>query len=132
MVAPAVSAEAPAPLAQAVVRGTNIFFHIGGADGVTLATLDVQIQIDGATFLQAVLAGVPQFPFDGSASVVAAQGDGFDVTLDYRGQLPKRGLIDVRVDAESTLSDVMPQVNYTFSIDNADLVGIQVVQIAQG
>lgn len=132
MVAPAVSLQDPAPAATEEARSVNVFFHVGGANGVTQSTIDVQLQIDGGGFFQAVTAGVSAFPTDGPQAAVAAQGDGFDVTVDNRGVWPSASQVDVRINAESTLAEAMTQVDYSYSCATVPVNPGVLLQIAKG
>ncbi len=112
-------------------RSTNIFFHIGGIDGVDISTIDVQLQIGGGGFFQAVQTGVAVFPFDGPQASVVNQTDGFDVTIDNRGIWPVNTLVDVRINADSVSGLSMPQVDYSFTTSSEAVASGVLVQVTR-
>lgn len=126
MTAPSVSIQSPFSGETGVSRNANVFFRVAGPDGVTLSSLDVQIQVAGGGFVAAVIAGVFQSGWDGPSSSIVAIVDGadsgFDVTVDRTISYPINATTDVRIDADSTLTESMTQVNYSFVVTNVDSV----------
>ena len=132
MVAPSVSAESPALDDLGVDQTTDLFFHVGGVDGVTQSSIVVDVQIGDGPSVTAVAAGVPLFPYDEAGSLVSAQGDGYDVTANYRGRFPKNAIIRVRINADDNFAASMDEVEYTFTTDAADAPALTLVQIVRG
>ena len=130
---PEVSAQDPAPSAVEQDRGENISYRIGGNDGVS--GLNTILDIDGAGSINAITAGVFQFPFDGPGSSITPFVDGgisgSDVVIDYRGQYPSGSTIDVTIEAESSSAIPMAPVNYDFDVGTHPVLPGTLLQIAR-
>lgn len=128
---PQVTVRDPLPDAVEQPRSTNIFFSIGGTDGVDIATIDVQLQIGGGGFFQAVQAGVSVFPFDGPQVSVVPVSGGFDITIDNRGVWSVNTLVDVRINADSVSGLSMTQVDYSYATSSEAVAAGVLVQLAR-
>lgn len=130
---PEVSAQDPAPSAVEQDRGKDISYRVGGNDGVS--GLNTILDIDSAGSINAITAGILQFPFDGPASVITPFIDGgisgFDVVIDYRGQYPPGSSVDVTIEAESTSAIPMAPVNYAFGVGAHPVLPGTLLQIAR-
>lgn len=129
---PEVSAQSPAPDALNVVRDTIIDFEVAGDNGVAIDSLQVKVLIGEGTLFEPVVDGGLNFPYDGPGASVGAIANGFRVQLDFEGFFAAATLVVVTIDATNGSSESMPTVVYSFTTDNQQLVGIQLVQIALG
>jgi len=95
-----------------------VIFRITDDDDIDLTSLNIDIQIDGGGFVDAILNGVFVAPYTGAFSRIAKVTDGYDISINRTSRWTENVEIDVQIDANDGLSNPLPTVTNIFSISD--------------
>lgn len=128
---PAIQNQNPAPSETLVDRKKIIEFELFTVDIVSEPDLQVSIQVAGAGYVNAIVNGVLQFPYDGPGSSIQSAGSITSVSIELNGAWPIGSVVDVRVDGENTVGAPMIQENYSFTANSDLFEEPTIIQVAK-